>query len=69
MQSNFKSINLKKNFMSANKACETIKLSFDWYKIDKEKEIQSLKSQYKSDINDMSKEMKLLQNKLEGNLI
>lgn len=52
--------------MNTNKNYETLKLTFDWYKEDKEKDILNSKDKHKSDINEMIKEMQHLQHKLEG---
>lgn len=45
---------------------ETLKLSFDWYKEDKEKEIASLRDKNKVEMNEMIMEMQSLQHKIEG---
>ena len=45
---------------------ETLKLTFDWYKEDKEKEISNEKEKNKADMNEMIMEMQNLEHKLDG---
>jgi len=45
---------------------ETLRLSFDWYKEDKEKEICVLKDKYQVETNEMIVEIQNLQHKLDG---
>ena len=45
---------------------ETLQITFDWFKEDKEKDIATLREKHKTDMNEMIMEMQNLQHKLEG---
>ena len=47
---------------------DTLRITNDWYKADKEKEILSLREQYMLESKEMRKEISFLQNRLNGKL-
>ena len=51
---------------SSKRTHESLKITFDWYKQDKEKEIAEMRDKHKNDMNEMIMEVQNLQHKLDG---
>ncbi|CAI2364077.1 unnamed protein product [Moneuplotes crassus] len=56
---------LSENLHESKRSQETLKLTFDWYKEEKEKELTSIKEKHKADMNEMIMEMQNLQHRLD----
>lgn len=57
---------LQDEIHESKRSYDALKITYDWYKEDKEKELAEIKNKHKADMNETIMEMQALQHKLEG---